>query len=204
MTKRKQSRHRDSRRLGVNLWGGKSSVEKRNYPPGMHGTKGYGRSTDYGVQMKAKQQLKKYYGDVTEKQFHGIYKKSVRLKGNTESNLIGLLESRLDAIVYRAGFVPTIFAARQFVNHYHVLVDGHPVNIPSYSVKEGSVVTVQENSRTIAMVSESVKLSEGKAPNYIEISDNGYSAKFVKQPELSEVPYPVNMQPRLVIEYYSR
>ena len=204
MTKRCQRKHRMSRRLGVNLWGGSSPVEKKNFPPGIHGTKGYPKASDYGVQLKAKQKLRFYYGNITEKQFRKIYKEALRSKGNTENNLVGLLESRLDAIVYRAGFVPTVFAARQLVSHYHVLVDGHPVNIPSYTVKPGSVVTVKESSRSMPMVAESVLVSEGKEPDYLEVSGTECAAKFVRRPEFSEVPYPVEMEPRLVIEFYSR
>ena len=125
MTKRQSAKYKIDRRMGENIWGRpKSPVNKREYGPGQHGQRRKGKASDFGIQLKAKQKLKGYYGNLTEKQFSRTYTEAARRKGNTAENLISLLEARLDAVVYRAKFVPTVFAARQFVNHGHVLVNG--------------------------------------------------------------------------------
>lgn len=205
MTKRNNRKFGISRRLGVNLWGSaKDPVAKRNFPPGQHGPMGYKKLTDYGVQLQAKQKLKRYYGDITEKQFRKIYEEAARRKGDTGENMIGLLEARLDAVVYRAKFVPTVFAARQFVNHGHVLVDGKPVNIGSYRLKPGQIVTVKEKSRQLVMVVAAMQSNDRPKADYLELSDSDFSVKLTRLPILSEVPYPVAMEPNLVVEYYSR
>jgi small subunit ribosomal protein S4 len=205
VTKRNNRKFGISRRLGVNLWGmAKDPVAKRNFPPGQHGLLGYKKLTDYGVQLQAKQKLKRYYGDITEKQFAKVYTEAARRKGDTGENMIGLLESRLDAVVYRAKLVPTVFAARQFVNHGHVLVDGKRVNIGSYRLKPGQVVQVREKSRQLTLVVESTQSNDRPLPDYLEFNPVEFSVKYTRIPTLSEVPYPVQMEPNLVVEYYSR
>ena len=205
MTKRTSAKYKIDRRMGENIWGRpKSPVNKREYGPGQHGQRRKGKMSDFGLQLRAKQKLKGYYGDLTEKQFKRIYVEAARVKGDTGENLIGLLESRLDAIVYRAKFVPTIFAARQFVNHGHVTVNGQRVNIPSYRVKEGDVVEVRQKSKQMALVLEATQLPERDVPEYIEADHNKLTATFVRKPTLGDVPYPVMMEPNLVIEYYAQ
>jgi len=204
MTKRHSAKYKLDRRMGENIWGRpKSPVNSRSYGPGQHGQRRKSKVSDFGLQLRAKQKLKGYYGNLTEKQFSRIYEEADRRKGNTSENLIGLLECRLDAIVYRAKFVPTVFAARQFVNHGHVTVNGQKVNIASYRCKIGDVIEVRERSRNMALVLEAIQSSEREFTDYVEVDAKGLSAKFIRVPELSEVPYPVKMEPNLVIEYYS-
>ena len=204
MSKRHSAKYKLDRRMGENIWGRpKSPVNSRSYGPGQHGQRRKSKVSDFGLQLRAKQKLKGYYGNLTEKQCSRIYEEADRRKGNTSENLIGLLESRLDAIVYRAKFVPTVFAARQFVNHGHVTVNGQKVNIASYRCKIGDVIEVRERSRNMALVLEAIQSSEREFTDYVEVDAKGLSAKFIRVPELSEVPYPVKMEPNLVIEYYS-
>ena len=204
MSKRHSAKYKIDRRMGENIWGRpKSPVNSRSYGPGQHGQRRKSKVSDFGIQLKAKQKLKGYYGNLTEKQFSRTYEEAGRRKGNTSENLIALLESRLDAVVYRAKFVPTVFAARQFVNHGHVLVNGKKVNIASYRVKAGDVISVKERSRNMALVLEAVQSGERDTPDYMEVDVKGLSVKFIRAPELSEVPYPVKMEPNLVVEFYS-
>jgi small subunit ribosomal protein S4 len=204
MSKRHSAKYKLDRRMGENVWGRpKSPINTRAYGPGQHGQRRKSKVSDFGLQLRAKQKLKGYYGNITEKQFVRIYTEAARRKGNTSENLIALLESRLDAVVYRAKFVPTPFAARQFVNHGHVLVNGKRVNIASYRVKPGDVVSVRERSRNMALVLEALSSSERDTPDYITVEAKGMSATFVRAPELSEVPYPVKMEPNLVVEFYA-
>ncbi|MCG9917200.1 MAG: 30S ribosomal protein S4 [Phenylobacterium sp.] len=204
MTKRHSAKYKLDRRMGENIWGrAKSPVNQRSYGPGQHGQRRKSKVSDFGLQLRAKQKLKGYYGSLTEKQFSRTYTEAARRKGNTSENLIALLESRLDAVVYRAKFVPTVFAARQFVNHGHVLVNGKRVNIPSYRVKAGDVVEVRERSRNMALVLEAMASAEREVPDYIEVDAKALSAKFIRAPELAEVPYPVKMEPNLVVEFYA-
>src|SRR6187399_343057 len=192
MTKRTEAKHKIDRRMGQNIWGRpKSPVNKREYGPGQHGQRRKGKMSDFGTQLRAKQKLKGYYGSISEKQFRRVYHEAIRMKGDSSANLIGLLERRLDAVVYRAKFVPTVFAARQFVNHGHVKVNGRRVNIPSYQVKVGDVVTVREKSRNMALVLEALGSSERDFADYITVDLRSFSATFVRAPELAEVPYPV-------------
>jgi small subunit ribosomal protein S4 len=179
-------------------------VNKREYGPGQHGQRRKGKMSDFGLQLRAKQKLKGFYGDISEKQFRGTYEEANRRKGDTPDNLIGLLESRLDAVVYRAKFVPTIFAARQFVNHGHVNVNGKRTNIGSYRCKPGDVIEVREKSKQLVIVLESVQLAERDVPDYIEADHSKMKATFVRTPGLSDVPYAVQMEPNLVVEFYSR
>lgn len=205
MSKRISTKYKIDRRLGENIWGRpKSPVNRREYGPGQHGQRRKGKLSDYGTQLRAKQKLKGYYGNISEKQFHRYYVEASRLKGDTGENLIGLLERRLDAVVYRAKFVPTVFAARQFVNHGHVKVNGRRVNIPSYLVRPGDVIEVKEASRQSAVVVEAMALAERDVPDYVEADHHKVSARFVRVPSLSDVPYPVHMEPSLVVEFYSR
>ena len=204
MSKRHSAKYKIDRRMGENLWGRpKSPVNQRSYGPGQHGQRRKQKVSDFGLQLKAKQKLKGYYGNLTEKQFRRTYDEAARRKGNTSENLISLLEARLDAIVYRAKFTPTPFAARQFVNHGHVLVNGKRVNIASYRVQAGDVVSVRERSRNMALVLEAIQSHERDVPDYLEVDGKGMSAKFIRAPELAEVPYPVKMEPNLVVEFYA-
>jgi len=204
MTKRIESKYKIDRRLGVNLWGRpKSPINARSYGPGQHGQR-RSKPSDYGLQLTAKQKLKGYYGNITERQFRRLYAEAIRRRGDTSENLIGLLESRLDAVVYRMKFVPTVFASRQFVNHGHVLVNGKRVNIPSYLVQPGDVVEVKQKSKEIPIVIEATQLAERDVPEYIEVDYKAMKGTYVRIPTLMEVPYPVQMEPNLVVEFYSR
>ncbi len=205
MTKRTSAKHKIDRRMGENIWGRpKSPVNKREYGPGQHGQRRKNKLSDFGTQLRAKQKLKGYYGDITEKVFRRFYAEAERQKGDTGENLVGLLERRLDAVVYRAKFVPTVFAARQFVNHGHVTVNGKRVNIGSYRVKEGDVIAVRDRSKQLAIVLEAVALAERDVPDYIEVDHSKMTATYIRQPKLSDVPYPVVMEPNLVVEYYAK
>ena len=204
MSRRHSTKYKIDRRVGENIWGRpKSPVNKRPTKPGQHGQGRRGKTSDYGLQLMAKQKLKFHYGDITEKQFRKTFDEANRQKGNTAENLIGLLESRLEAFVYRAKFVPTIFAARQFVNHGHVKVNGVKTNIGSYRLKAGDVVEIREKSRNIALVLEALGSPERDIPEYIEVDPKAMTATFVRVPELNDVPYPVKMEPSQVVEYYS-
>ena len=205
MTKRAQAKYKIDRRMGQNIWGRpKSPVNRREYGPGQHGQRRKGKMSDFGTQLKAKQKLKGYYGNISEKQFRMYYAEAIRMKGDSSNNLVGLLERRLDAVVYRAKFVPTVFAARQFVNHGHVRVNGRRVNIASYQVKVGDLVEVKESSKQLAVVIEAASLAERDVPEYFEVDQTKYSARMIRIPAPTEVPYPVAMEPNLVIEFYSR
>src|SRR5690606_10282471 len=205
MSKRESAKYKIDRRLGENIWGRpKSPVNKREYGPGQHGQRRKGQLSHFGVQLRAKQKLKGHYGDISEKQFRKIYDEASRRKGDTPETLIGLLESRLDAIVYRAKFVPTIFAARQFVNHGHVSVNGRRTNIGSYRCKPGDVIQVRGKSKQPAIVLEATQLAERDVPDYVEVDHNKMVAKFARVPALSAVPFAVQMEPNLVVEFYSR
>ena len=205
MTKRSEAKYKIDRRMGQNIWGRpKSPVNRREYGPGQHGQRRKGKLSDFGVQLRAKQKLKGYYANISERQFHGIYVEAGRMKGDTGENLIGLLERRLDTVVYRAKFVATMFAARQFINHGHVSVNGRRVNIPSYLVNEGDVIEVKQKSRDMILVLEAVDSPERDVPDYVTVDHNKMQGTFVRTPKLGDVPYPVQMEPHLVIEFYSR
>jgi len=205
MTKRHEAKYKIDRRMGQNVWGRpKSPVNKREYGPGQHGQRRKGKLSDYGVQLRAKQKLKGYYANISERQFRGIYQEAIRIKGDSGANLIGLLERRLDAVVYRAKFVPTMFAARQFINHGHVKVNGRRANIASMRLKVGDVIEVKDKSKQMALVLEATALGERDVPDYVEADHSKMTAKLARVPGLSDVPYPVQMEPHLVVEYYSR
>jgi small subunit ribosomal protein S4 len=205
MTKRIRAKHKIDRRNGENIWGrSKSPINRRNSRPGQHGERRAGKLSDYGQQLRAKQKLKGYYASMTERQFNRIYKEAVRLKGSTSEHLIGLLERRLDAVVYRAKFVPTVFAARQFVSHGHISVNGRKVTIPSFRCRVGDVVEIKEASRQLVLVLEGIKSPERDVPDYIEADHTRMSAKLARIPALADVPYQVKMEPQLVVEFYSR
>jgi small subunit ribosomal protein S4 len=204
MSKRHSAKYKIDRRMGENLWGRpKSPVNDRAYGPGQHGQRRKSKVSDFGLQLRAKQKLKGYYANLTEKQFRKTYDEAARRRGNTSELLIGLLETRLDAVVYRSKFVPTPFAARQFVNHGHVQVNGRRVNIPSFRVKPGDVVEVREKSRNMALVLEALSSGERDTPDYLEIDTRGMTTRLIRIPELAEVPFPVQMEPNLVVEFYA-
>lgn len=205
MTKRVTAKYKISRRLGISLWGrDKDPFNKRSYAPGQHGAGKRRKSSDYGTQLREKQKLKGYYCNIGERQFRNIYKEASRRRGDTGENLIGLLESRLDVVVYRMGLVPTMYAARQFVGHGHVKVNGSRVNIPSYRLEEGDEIEVREKSKQLATVLEILQNPERTVPEYIEFSQADMKGKFVRMPKLADVPYPVVMEPNATIEFYSR
>ena len=204
MTKRVESKYKINRRLGVNLWGRpKSPINKREYGPGQHGQRRK-KPTDFGVQLMAKQKLRGYYGNISEKQFRKYYAEAVRVHGSSSEYLIELLERRLDSVVYRMKFAMTPFAARQFISHGHVQVNGRRVNIPSYRVKDGDTIEVKEKSKQLAMVLDATQSSERDVPEYLEVDHRAMKGRYARAPKLSDVPYPVQMEPNLVIEYYSR
>lgn len=205
MTKRAESKYKINRRLGVNLWGrAKSPVSKREYGPGQHGQRRKQKPSDFAVQLMAKQKLKGYYGNISEKQFRRYYNEAVRRKGDTSENMIELLERRLDAVIYRLKFAITPFAARQFVNHGHIVVNGRKVNVPSFMVRDGDVIEVREKSKQLAIVLDSTQSGERDVPEYVEVDHRAMKGRFIRAPKLSDVPYPTQMEPNLVIEYYSR
>ena len=205
MTKRIRAKHKIDRRLGENLWGrAKSPLNRRASRPGQHGERRAGKVSDFGQQLRAKQKLKGYYANINERQFNKVYREAARLKGSTSELLIGLLEQRLDALVYRAKFVPTPFAARQFVSHGHIRVNGKRVTVPSYRVRLNDVVEVKEASRQLVLVLEAIKSPERDVPDYIEADHTKMSARLLRIPVLSDVPYQVQMEPNLVVEFYSR
>ena len=205
MTKRIKSKYKINRRLGVNLWGRpKSPVNTRDYGPGQHGQRRGRKPSDFRIQLMAKQKLKGYYGNITEKQFRRYYREADRRRGDTSENLIGLLERRLDAVVYRMKFVPTVFSSRQFINHGHIHVNGKRVNIPSYQVKEDDVIEVKEKSRQLPLVLLAIESPERDVPDYLDVNLKKMQGIFKATPKLTDVPYPVTMEPNLVIEFYSR
>ena len=205
MTKRLKSKHKVDRRLKVNLWGRpKSPFNTRAYAPGQHGQARKGKPTDYGVQLNAKQKLKSYYGNINERQFRNIYRKAIKKKGDTTENLVALLERRLDTVVYRGKFAPTVFSARQLINHGHIKVNKKKVNISSYLVKESDIIEVKDKSKKLNIIEGSISSKERDVPEYIQLDDKNKSVKLIRIPKFSEVPYPVIMEPNLVIEYYSR
>jgi len=205
MTKRLNSKHKVDRRLKVNLWGRpKSPFNTRGYPPGQHGQSKSSKPSDFGIQLQAKQKLKCYYGNMNERQFRNVYKKAIMKKGDSAENLIGLLERRLDAIVYRAKLATTIFSARQLINHGHLKVNGKKVNISSYQVREEDTIEVRDKSRQLALIDVALANKEREVPEYLQVDEKNKKVKFVRIPKFEEVPYPVVMEPNLVIEYYSR
>ena len=204
MTKRTSAKYKIDRRMGENIWGRpKSPVNKREYGPGQHGQRRKGKMSDYGIQLRAKQKLKGYYGDVTEKQFKRTYQEAAKMKGDTGQNLIGLLEQRLDMVVYRAKFAPTIFSARQIVSHGHIYVNGVKCNIASRRVRPGDIISLGKKAKEMALIAEAQTLPEREVPEYVA-ADGTDKVTFVRVPTLDEVPYPVKMEPNLVVEFYSR
>ena len=205
MTKRLNSKHKVDRRLKVNLWGRpKSPFNTRAYPPGQHGQTRSSKPSDYGIQLQAKQKLKCYYGNMNERQFRNMYKRAIMKKGDTAENLIGLLERRLDAVIYRSKLSNTIFSSRQLINHGHVRVNGKKVNISSYQVKEEDSIEIRDKSKQLALIDIALDNKERDVPEYLQLDEKNKKVKFVRVPKFEEVPYPVVMEPNLVIEYYSR
>tara|TARA_Y100001970_G_scaffold30883_1_gene38374 strand:+ start:70 stop:687 length:618 start_codon:yes stop_codon:yes gene_type:complete len=205
MTKRIKAKHKVDRRLRVNLWGKpKSPFNTRNYPPGQHGQNKKGKPTDYGVQLNAKQKLKSYYGNINERQFRNVYRKAIKKRGDTTENLVGILERRLDTVIYRAKLAPTVFSARQLINHGHFRVNKKKVNISSYLVKEEDLIEVKEKSKSLAIIDTCLASKERDVPEYIQLDIKNKVAKLVRVPKFADIPYPTLMEPKLVIEYYSR
>ena len=205
MTKRLKSKHKVDRRLKANIWGRhKSPFNSRAYPPGQHGQNKKGKPTDFGIQLQAKQKLKAYYGNINERQFRNIYRKALAKRGDTTENLIALLESRLDTVIYRAKFAQTVFSARQMINHGHITVNKKRVNIASYIVRDTDLIEVREKSKKLTVIDGSLQSTERDVPEYIQSDNKNKTAKLVRIPKFSEVPFPVIMEPSLVIEYYSR
>ncbi len=205
MTKRLNSKHKVDRRLKVNLWGRpKSPFNTRAYPPGQHGQTKSSKPSDYGIQLQAKQKLKCYYGNINERQFRNMYKRAIMKKGDTAENLIGLLERRLDAVIYRSKLSNTIFSSRQLINHGHVRVNGKKVNISSYQVKEEDIIEIRDKSKQLALIDIALANKEREVPEYLQLDEKNKKVTFVRIPKFEEVPYPVVMEPNLVIEYYSR
>ena len=205
MTKRIKAKHKVDRRLRVNLWGKpKSPFNTRNYPPGEHGQNKKGKPTDYGVQLNAKQKLKSYYGNINERQFRNVYRKAIKKKGNTTENLVGILERRLDTVIYRAKLAPTVFSARQLINHGHFRVNKKKVNISSYLVKEEDLIEVKDKSKSLTIIDTCLASKERDVPEYIQLDVKNKAAKLVRVPKFADIPYPTLMEPKLVIEYYSR
>ena len=205
MTKRLNSKHKVDRRLGVNLWGRpKSPFNTRNYHPGQHGQSRRSKPTDYGKQLMAKQKLKSYYGNINERQFRNIYRKAIKKRGDTTENLVALLETRLDTVIYRAKFAPTVFSARQLINHGHFKVNKKKVNVSSYLVKEEDLIEVKDKSKSLIIIEGCLNSKERDVPEYIQSDGKNKTAKLVRVPKFADVPYPAQMEPKLVIEYYSR
>lgn len=205
MSKRIGAKKKFSRKLGASLWGqAKDPYLKRNYKPGQHGASSKGRASDYGTQLRAKQRMKFCYGNISEKQFFNTFTLASKMKGDVSENFVGLLESRLDAVVYRANFVPTVFAARQFVSHKHVTVNGQTVNIASYRVKVGDIVQVREKSRKLAVVMDAIQKMERDVPSYMTLDKDNFTVKITAKAAFAEVPYAAEMQPHLITEFYSR
>jgi len=205
MTKRLASKHKVDRRLKVNLWGRpKSPFNSRNYPPGQHGKNKKGKLSDYGNQLEAKQKLKFYYGNMNERQFRNVFRKALQKRGNTTENFIGLLERRLDTVIYRAKFATTVFSARQIINHGHIKVNGKKVNIPSFLVSDKDVIELKDKSKELTVIAEALVSKERDIPDYIQMDEKSKKAKLIRIPKFSEVPYPGIMEPNLVVEYYSR
>lgn len=204
MSKRLQSKFKIERRLGANLSGrAKSSFNKRNYGPGQHGAERK-KLTDYGTQLHAKQKFKGVYGNISEKQLRKYYAEAIRRKGDSSENLVGILETRLDSVVYRLKFVNSVYAARQFVNHGHVTVNGKRVNIPSYLVKPGDEIAVRSKAKEMAIVIEALAATDRNVPDYMTLDEKEMKGTFIRVPTFSEIPYATQMEPNLVIEFYSR
>jgi small subunit ribosomal protein S4 len=205
MTKRSEAKYKIDRRMGQNIWGRpKSPVNRREYGPGQHGQRRKGKLSDFGVQLRAKQKLKGYYGNIGEKQFRKYYEEAVRRKGDTSEKLVEILERRLDAVIYRLKFAITPFAARQLVSHGHIQVNGKRVNIPSYLVRDNDTIEVKEKSKQLAMLLDSTQSTERDVPEYLEVDHRAMKGRYLRAPKLSDVPYPVQMEPHLVVEFYSR
>ena len=205
MTKRLNAKHKVDRRLKVNLWGRpKSPFNTRNYQPGQHGQSRKSKPTDYCMQLIAKQKLKSYYGNINERQFRNIYRKAIKKRGDTTENLVALLETRLDTVIYRAKFAPTVFSARQLINHGHFKVNKKKVNVSSYLVKEEDLIEVKDKSKSLIIIEGCLNSKERDVPEYIQSDGKNKTAKLVRVPKFADIPYPVQMEPKLVIEYYSR
>lgn len=205
MTKISKSKYKLSRRLGVSVWGDtKDPYNKKNYKPGQHGPLSVRKLSVFAKQLNAKQLLKGYYGRIKEGQFRNIFAEAARMKGDTGENLIALLESRLDAVIYRMNIASSIFAARQLVTHKHICVDGKVVNVPSFVVKPGSVIEVKDASKNLTAIEAAVSKMDRAVPDYINFEAGSKKGSFLRIPTFAEVPYPCQIDPQLVVEFYSR
>lgn len=188
--------------MKASLWGSqKDPVHKRNYGPGQHGRSPIKKISDFYKQNAAQRAFRTYYV-IGKKQFSNIFAKAYRGKGNTNDNLVSLLERRLSSILYRSGMVPTIFAARQLVSHKHVTVNNRIVNVCSFELKEGDVVQIRDRAASIPCVSGALG-SSNEHPHYLEVDKEKRSVKLLVSPKFSDVPYPAVMEPNLVTEYFS-
>ena len=194
------------RKFGENIFGNPKYdrlLNRKPYGPGQHAQTRRGKISNYGTQLQEKQKIKFMYG-LLEKQFRITFKKAEKLKGETGTNMLQLLESRLDTVIYRAKFAPTVFAARQMINHGHIKVNKKRVNISSYVVKSSDLIEIRDKSKKLTVIDGSLQSKERDVPEYIQLDNKNKTAKLVRIPKFSEVPYPVIMEPNLVIEYYSR
>ncbi|MBM4146771.1 MAG: 30S ribosomal protein S4 [Nitrospira sp.] len=179
----------------------KCAIERRKYPPGQHG-QGFKKLSDYGVQLREKQKVRKMYG-LLEKQFRRYFYDADRAKGITGEVLLQLIESRLDTIVFRMGFAPNRRRARQLIGHGHILVNGKKVNLPSYSIKQGDLVEVKETSRNMAEIADSISKSEHRGlPGWVEVDIAHFQGKVLHIPSRDEIQLPV--QEQLIVELYSK
>jgi small subunit ribosomal protein S4 len=190
-----------ARKFGEAIYGADKVLSKKNYPPGQHGINRRRKTSEYGTQLREKQKAKYTYG-VLEKQFRNMFEKASRSKGITGEVLLQLLESRLDNIVFRLGLAPTRDAARQLVSHRHIAVDGHVVNIPSYSVKPGQIISVRERSKSLEVIANALSgFNHGKYP-WMEWEQASMSGKLLHLPERADIPE--NIKEQLIVELYSK
>lgn len=204
MTKVVKAKYKASRRLGTSIWGDdKDPFHTKNYRPGQHGPTGRVKTSDYGVHLQAKQTVKAHYGRITEKQFRNIFALANKMKGNTAENFAGLLEKRLDMVIYRMNLAPTIFAARQLVSHDNVKLNGKKVNIPGQRLKEGDKVELKDSAKQITVYMESAQKQKRTVPEYLSVDPGAMSGVFIRTPMILDIPYPFEANFGKIIEYYS-
>jgi small subunit ribosomal protein S4 len=190
-----------SRKFGEPILGASKALQKKSYPPGMHGRGRRKKQSEYAVQLAAKQKAKYTYG-VLERQFANTFDKAARMGGVTGENLLKLLESRLDNVIYRLGIAPSRRAARQLVLHHHITVNGDVVNIPSYLLKPGDIVAVREKSKSLEVITTSLSAKGGKRVAWFEWDSNTLTGKYINYPQREEIPE--NIQEQLIVELYSK
>ena len=195
-------KHKLCRRLGECIWGNPRCPSiNRPFAPGQHGQSRRRKRSVYGMQLLQKQKIRTHYG-LMERQMRKVFAEAKRMGGVTGSNLMMLLESRLDCVVYRLGFANTVPAARQLVTHGHIVVDGKAVNIPSFRVKPGMVVGVREKSRKVPMIANGVESPRTMMPEYLERPEKAFEGKMVSLPNSETIPFKADTQ--AVIGFYSR